>query len=142
MIYLLIGSHVRRIRVPSESSDVDQYLDDLFKPVLEWDSFKINEDSKGGKENDPPQDRKSSSSSRERSIISPGSTREDPNKLTGSIGKLKISSELRAKLELVTVAHAESSNRLTGEQQQTELIQNLIHRFTDQAEKVKPSCFI
>jgi len=122
---------------------VDQYLDDLFMPVFEWDSFQINKDSKAEEGNDPPQDRQSSSPNRERSI-SPvrGSTREeDPNQLAGSIGKLKISSELRSKLELVTVAHAESSNRPTGEQQQTEFTQDLIHRFTDQAEKVKPVLF-
>lgn len=29
------ASHVRRVRVPSQASDVDQYLDDLFIPVLE-----------------------------------------------------------------------------------------------------------
>ena len=29
------ASHVRRVRVPSQSSDVDQYLDDLFMPVLD-----------------------------------------------------------------------------------------------------------
>jgi len=30
-----LASHVRRVRVPSQASDVDQYLDDLFIPVLE-----------------------------------------------------------------------------------------------------------
>ncbi len=29
------ASHVRRVRVPSQCSDVDQYLDDLFMPVLD-----------------------------------------------------------------------------------------------------------
>lgn len=29
------ASHVRRVRVPSQASDVDQFLDDLFSPVLE-----------------------------------------------------------------------------------------------------------
>ena len=28
------ASHVRRVRVPSQASDVDQFLDDLFMPVL------------------------------------------------------------------------------------------------------------
>lgn len=32
---ILTASHVRRVRVPSQSSDVDQYLDDLFMPVLD-----------------------------------------------------------------------------------------------------------
>lgn len=31
----VVASHVRRVRVPSQSSDVDQYLDDLFMPVLD-----------------------------------------------------------------------------------------------------------
>ncbi|QQP35411.1 Myosin 15 [Caligus rogercresseyi] len=30
-----IASHVRRVRVPSQASDVDQFLDDLFMPVLD-----------------------------------------------------------------------------------------------------------
>ncbi|KAG7164397.1 putative collagen alpha-2(XI) chain-like [Homarus americanus] len=29
-----LASHVRRVRVPSQASDVDQFLDDLFMPVL------------------------------------------------------------------------------------------------------------
>ncbi|CAB4053995.1 unnamed protein product [Lepeophtheirus salmonis] len=32
-----IASHVRRVRVPSQASDVDQFLDDLFMPVLDVD---------------------------------------------------------------------------------------------------------
>jgi len=30
-----VASHVRRVRVPSQASDVDQFLDDLFMPVLD-----------------------------------------------------------------------------------------------------------
>ena len=30
-----IASHVHRVRVPSQASDVDQFLDDLFSPVLD-----------------------------------------------------------------------------------------------------------
>lgn len=30
-----LASHVRRVRVPSQASDVDQFLDDLFSPVLD-----------------------------------------------------------------------------------------------------------
>ena len=30
-----IASHVKRVRVPSAASDVDQFLDDLFMPVLD-----------------------------------------------------------------------------------------------------------
>ena len=33
--FIVSASHVRRVRVPSQSSDVDQYLDDLFMPVLD-----------------------------------------------------------------------------------------------------------
>lgn len=32
---LSLASHVRRVRVPSQASDVDQFLDDLFSPVLD-----------------------------------------------------------------------------------------------------------
>lgn len=30
-----MASHVKRVRVPSQASDVDQFLDDLFMPVLD-----------------------------------------------------------------------------------------------------------
>lgn len=30
-----IASHIKRVRVPSQASDVDQFLDDLFSPVLD-----------------------------------------------------------------------------------------------------------
>ena len=30
-----LASHVRRVRVPSQASDVEQFLDDLFSPVLD-----------------------------------------------------------------------------------------------------------
>lgn len=30
-----LASHVRRVRVPSQASDVDQFLDELFSPVLD-----------------------------------------------------------------------------------------------------------
>ena len=30
-----VASHVRGVRVPSQASDVDQFLDDLFMPVLD-----------------------------------------------------------------------------------------------------------
>jgi len=45
---------VRRVRVPSQSSDVDQYLDDLFMPVLdgnmdmEYDARSLAASIKGG----------------------------------------------------------------------------------------------
>ena len=32
--FCFLASHVRRVRVPSQASDVDQFLDDLFMPVL------------------------------------------------------------------------------------------------------------
>lgn len=35
MCILCSASHVRRVRVPSQASDVDQFLDDLFMPVLD-----------------------------------------------------------------------------------------------------------
>jgi len=35
MSALFSASHVRRVRVPSQASDVDQFLDDLFMPVLD-----------------------------------------------------------------------------------------------------------
>ena len=81
---------------------------------VEWDSFEMDEDSKSeddeskhvrrhspadavyknveGKEQTPVQRRHSDSN----------------NKPTGSIGKLKISSEMRAKLELVTIGQVDS----------------------------------
>lgn len=34
MIFAFSASHVRRVRIPSGTSEVDQFLDDLFSPVL------------------------------------------------------------------------------------------------------------
>jgi myosin XV len=34
-----LASHVRKVRVPSTASDVDQFLDDLFSPVLDGDEL-------------------------------------------------------------------------------------------------------
>lgn len=30
-----LASHVKNVRIPSHTSDLDQYLDDLFNPVLD-----------------------------------------------------------------------------------------------------------
>lgn len=62
----------------------------------------MEEDSKGEEENEPP--KLSVFKGRDRSI-SPIRQPREVNKAPGSIGKLKISSEMRAKLELVTIAH-------------------------------------
>ena len=35
LFLLPIASHIKRVRVPSQASDVDQFLDDLFSPVLD-----------------------------------------------------------------------------------------------------------
>lgn len=44
------ASHVRRVRVPSQASDVDQFLDDLFNPVLDGlsDARSLAPSTKGG----------------------------------------------------------------------------------------------
>ncbi|BES99216.1 MyTH4 domain [Nesidiocoris tenuis] len=41
-----LASHVRRVRVPSQASDVDQFLDDLFNPVL--DGLSVAPSTRGG----------------------------------------------------------------------------------------------
>lgn len=45
-----LASHVRRVRVPSQASDVDQFLDDLFNPVLDQlsDARSLAASIKGG----------------------------------------------------------------------------------------------
>ncbi|XP_073998346.1 unconventional myosin 10A isoform X4 [Rhodnius prolixus] len=45
-----LASHVRRVRVPSQASDVDQFLDDLFNPVLDGlsDARSLAPSTKGG----------------------------------------------------------------------------------------------
>ncbi|XP_054281634.1 unconventional myosin-XV-like isoform X2 [Macrosteles quadrilineatus] len=45
-----LASHVRRVRVPSQASDVDQFLDDLFSPVLDQlsDARSLAASIKGG----------------------------------------------------------------------------------------------
>ena len=54
-----IASHVRGVRVPSQASDVDQFLDDLFMPVLDGnlddglsDAKSLAASMKGGREED------------------------------------------------------------------------------------------
>lgn len=53
-----LASHVRRVRVPSQASDVDQFLDDLFSPVLDpnidemSDARSLAASIKGGKGTD------------------------------------------------------------------------------------------
>ena len=69
---------------------------------VEWDSFDMDEDSKGEEERESPKPL-TAFKSRERSV-SPVRQPRDA-KAPGSIGKLKISSEMRAKLELVTINH-------------------------------------
>ncbi|XP_045475987.1 unconventional myosin-XV isoform X2 [Harmonia axyridis] len=46
-----LASHVRRVRVPSQASDVDQFLDDLFSPVLDElsDARSLAASIKGGR---------------------------------------------------------------------------------------------
>jgi myosin-15 len=65
----------------------------------------MEEDSKGEEENEPPAKPITMFKGRERSV-SPVRPLRDVKTTPGSIGKLKISSEMRAKLELVTIAHA------------------------------------
>ncbi|XP_014248612.2 unconventional myosin-XV isoform X2 [Cimex lectularius] len=45
-----LASHVRRVRVPSQASDVDQFLDDLFNPVLDGlsDARSLAPSTRGG----------------------------------------------------------------------------------------------
>lgn len=51
-----LASHVRRVRVPSQASDVDQFLDELFSPVLDGnldelsDARSLAASIKGGKQ--------------------------------------------------------------------------------------------
>lgn len=53
-----LASHVRRVRVPSQASDVDQFLDELFNPVLDGnldelsDARSLAASIKGGKDHD------------------------------------------------------------------------------------------
>ena len=65
----------------------------------------MEEDSKGEEENEPVKPITMFKSGRERSV-SPVRPLRDVKTTPGSIGKLKISSEMRAKLELVTIAHS------------------------------------
>lgn len=57
-----LASHVRRVRVPSQASDVDQFLDELFMPVLDGnldelsDARSLAASIKGSYDNRPPGD--------------------------------------------------------------------------------------
>lgn len=56
-----LASHVRRVRVPSQASDVDQFLDELFSPVLDGnldelsDARSLAASIKGGGDKTQPQ---------------------------------------------------------------------------------------
>jgi len=56
-----LASHVRRVRVPSQASDVDQFLDELFMPVLDGnldelsDARSLAASIKGSREIESPQ---------------------------------------------------------------------------------------
>lgn len=58
-----LASHVRRVRVPSQASDVDQFLDELFMPVLDGnldelsDARSLAASIKGSRDSRPPSDR-------------------------------------------------------------------------------------
>lgn len=55
-----LASHVRRVRVPSQASDVDQFLDELFMPVLDGnldelsDARSLAASIKGSRDTSPP----------------------------------------------------------------------------------------
>ena len=76
---------------------------------VEWDSFDMeSEDLKPEEEIQDLSNPLSIFKGRERSV-SPVRQLKDVKASPGSIGKLKISSEMRAKLELVTIAHQATS---------------------------------
>ena len=76
---------------------------------VEWDSFDMeSEDLKPEEEIQDLSNPLSIFKGRERSV-SPVRQLRDVKASPGSIGKLKISSEMRAKLELVTIAHQATS---------------------------------
>lgn len=58
-----LASHVRRVRVPSQASDVDQFLDELFSPVLDGNLDELSDARSlaasikgGGNKSQPDQD--------------------------------------------------------------------------------------
>ncbi|XP_058837161.1 unconventional myosin-XV [Topomyia yanbarensis] len=59
-----LASHVRRVRVPSQASDVDQFLDDLFSPVLDGsldelsDARSISTSIRGSRKNSKSQNKR------------------------------------------------------------------------------------
>lgn len=79
---------------------------------VEWDSFEMEEDPKPNDE--PEESPKFTVKNRERSA-SPVRQLREVSKAPGSIGKLKISSEMRAKLELVTIGHSSKPSATTKE---------------------------
>ena len=88
---------------------------------VEWDSFDMeSEDLKPEEEIQDLSNPLSIFKGRERSV-SPVRQLRDVKASPGSIGKLKISSEMRAKLELVTIAHQATSKPSGNEKPTVEL---------------------
>ena len=73
-----IASHIKRVRVPSQASDVDQFLDDLFSPVLDGqqmddglsDAKSLAASMRGGNGNEDENDKEVASLSRANSMNS------------------------------------------------------------------------
>ena len=87
---------------------------------VEWDSFDMeSEDLKPEEEIQDLSNPLSIFKGRERSV-SPVRQLRDVKASPGSIGKLKISSEMRAKLELVTIAH-QATSKPSGNEKTVEL---------------------
>ena len=78
---------------------------------VEWDSFEMEEDSKSEEEPDSKDVHRCHSPAASSPIQQQQQHADssiNSNKPAGSIGKLKISSEMRAKLELVTIGQVDS----------------------------------
>ena len=85
-----IASHIKRVRVPSQASDVDQFLDDLFSPVLDGqtmddglsDAKSLAASMRGGHgdENDHEVEKLSRANSMRSTALSP----EDDNSVASS----------------------------------------------------------
>ena len=92
-----IASNIKRVRVPSQASDVDQFLDDLFMPVLDGqpmddglsDAKSLAASMRGGANNEEDEDKEVESLSRNNSMKSDASNMSVMCKTETMISALK-----------------------------------------------------
>lgn len=104
-----LASHVRRVRVPSQASDVDQFLDELFMPVLDGnldelsDARSLAASIKGSRDVRPLEDQ-----------TALGNLRGDDSKITESTTVDDFIKSMTTRSQRTDISAGELSKRIKG----------------------------